>query len=131
VNHCNSFCHFKKFKLTEIFLELPVELRYTLNPENSGKSWKFAVGAKVGTLLKAYTKGKDWQDKTGASLYGPNYISKEYSKNFFNTTRLSFTGRVGYGNFSVFGSYNLTTMFKDNVAANIKLLQLGLCISGL
>ena len=123
--------HFKKFKLTEIFLELPVELRYTFNQENSGKSWKFAVGAKVGTLLKAYTKGKDWQDKNGASLYGPSYISKEFSKNFFNTTRLSFTGRVGYGNFSLSGAYTVTPALKSGFSPDLNTLSIGLTISGL
>jgi hypothetical protein len=123
--------HFAKFKLTEIFLELPVELRYTLNPENSGKSWKFAVGAKVGTLLKAYTKGKDLQDKNGVSLYGPTYISKEYSKNFFNTTRLSFTGRVGYGNFSLSAAYVVTPALKTGNSPDLNTLSVGLTVSGL
>ena len=41
------------------------------------------------------------------------------------------TARIGYGNFSLFGAYNLNIMFKDKVAANMKLLQLGLTISGL
>lgn len=81
--------HFNKFKFTEIFLEIPVELRYTLNPESPNKSWKFAVGAKVGTLLKAYTKGKDLQKDDNSSLYGPTYIEKQYSKKFFNGTRLA------------------------------------------
>jgi hypothetical protein len=123
--------HFKKFKLTEIFLELPVELRYTLNPENSGKSWKFAVGAKVGTLLKAYTKGKDWQDKNGASLYGSNYISKEYNKTYFNTTRLSFTGRIGYGIFSLSGAYTVTPALKSGFRPDLNTLSIGLTIGGL
>jgi hypothetical protein len=123
--------HFKKFKLTEIFLELPIELRYTLNPENSSKSWKFAVGAKVGTLLKAYTKGKDWQDKNGASLYATNYISKEYNKTYFNTTRLSFTGRVGYGNFSLSGAYTVTPALKTGFSPDLNTLSIGLTISGL
>ncbi|MFY7965531.1 MAG: outer membrane beta-barrel protein [Chitinophagaceae bacterium] len=123
--------HFAKFKLTQIFLELPVELRYTLNPENSGKSWKFAVGAKVGTLLKAYTKGKDWQDKNNISINGPSYISKEYSKNFFNTTRLSFTGRVGYGNFSLSAAYVVTPALKTGNSPDLNTLSIGLTVSGL
>jgi len=121
---------FNKFKVTEIFLELPVELRYTLNPENSGKSWKFALGAKVGTLLKAYTKGKDLQT-TGVSVYGPTYIEKEYSKKFFNSTRLSLTGRVGYGNFSLSGAYTLTTALKSGFGPEVNTLSIGLTVSGL
>src|SRR5438034_6041596 len=34
---------FKKNKLTNAWLEAPVELRYITNPENSNKSWKFAM----------------------------------------------------------------------------------------
>lgn len=123
---------FAKNKITEIFLELPVELRYTLNPENSNKSWKFAVGAKVGTLLKAYTKGKDLQDNKGVSLYGPTYIEKEYSKKYFNTTRLALTARVGYGNFSLSAGYTLTPAIKSGFTTkDINTLSIGLTISGL
>lgn len=123
--------HFSKFKVTEIFFELPVELRYTFNPTNYAKSWKFAVGAKVGTLIKAYTKGKDLQDKTGASIYGPSYIEKQYSKKFFNGTRLSVTGRIGYGNFSISGAYTLTPVLKAGFGPEMNTMSLGVTISGL
>jgi hypothetical protein len=58
-------------------------------------------------------------------------VAKENSKRYFNGSRLSLTGRVGYGNFSVFGSYQVNTFLKDGVGADIKPLQIGLCISGL
>ncbi len=123
--------HFSKFKVTEIFFELPVELRYTFNPTNYAKSWKVALGAKVGTLLKAYSKGKDLQDKTGASIYGPTYIEKAYSKKFFNGTRLSVTGRIGYGNFSISGAYSLTPVLKAGFGPEMNTTSLGVTISGL
>ena len=123
--------HFAKFKLTEIFLELPVEVRYTIDPENSNKSWKFAVGAKVGTLMKAYTKGKDLQDKNGNSVYGPGYIEKEFSKKFFTGTRLSVTGRVGYGNLSLSGAYTITPVISAGFGPEMNTLSLGITISGL
>lgn len=123
--------YFKKFKVTEIFLELPVELRFTSKPDNSAKCWKFAVGAKVGTLLKAYTKGKDLQESNGSSVYGQTYIEKEYSKKYFNSTRLSFTGRVGYGNFSLSGSYVVTPVIKSGYAQDFNTLSIGLTVSGL
>lgn len=123
---------FNKSKITEIFLELPVELRYTFNPENVSKSWKIAVGAKVGTLLKAYTKGKDLQDNKNVSLYGPTYIEKEYNKKFFNSTRLSLTGRVGYGHFSLSAAYTLTPVIKSGfTTTDINTLSIGLTVSGL
>ena len=121
--------HFKKYKLATAWLEAPIELRFSSNPMEDGKSVKFALGIKIGTLLNAHTKGKTWQDKSDKTLIA--YIQKENSKHFFNTTRLSATARVGYGHFSLFGSYSITPLFKDGVAAVIRPFTIGLAISGL
>lgn len=120
---------FKKYKVTTAYLELPVELRYTANPEKPNKTFKAAIGLKVGTLLKAQTKGKTLQDASGRNIN--DYTQKTSSKSYFNTTRLAATARLGYGYFSLFGSYNITSIFKDGVAADMKPLQIGLTISGL
>ncbi len=125
----DSVDHFKKYKLATAFLEIPLELRFTFDPENESKSIKAAFGVKVGTLLNVHTKGKTLLDRNGASLN--NYAAKETGKGFFNSTRLAATARVGYGNFSLFGSYQFNNIFKDGVAADIKLFQVGLNFSGL
>lgn len=125
----DSIDHFKKYKVTTAFLEIPLELRFTLKPEQETKSVKFAIGAKVGTLLNVHTKGKTLLDKNGGTLN--SYTAKETGKGFFNSTRLTATARIGYGNFSLFGSYQLNNIFKDGVAADIKLVQVGLNFSGL
>jgi len=123
--------NFNKFKLTTIFLEAPVELRYFANPENPNKSWKGAIGVKVGTLLKAYTKGKDLQNKAGQSIYGNSYIMKESSKKFFNSTKLAASARVGYGIFSLNFDYQITQTFKDGFGPGVHPYSIGLTISGL
>lgn len=125
--------HFDKLKITEIFLELPVELRYNFNnPSQPDKSWKMAIGAKVGTLLKAYTKGKNLVTSSGTSVYGPKYIEKDYNKTYFNATRLTFTGRVGYGMFSVNAAYTVTPVAKAGFfGTEMNTFSLGLCVSGL
>ena len=128
-NNLDSLDHFKKYKLTTAFLEIPVELRFAANPDNENKSIKAAIGFKVGTLLNVHTKGKTLQDKNDATLNG--YTAKETAKGFFNATRIAATARIGYGNFSVTGSYQLNNIFKDGVAADVKLFQIGLCVSGL
>ena len=87
--------------------------------------------AKVGTMLKAFTKGKDLQNKSGQSVYGVKYLVKESEKHFFNGTRLSLTGRVGYGHFSLHGSYQFTQLMKENVGPEIHPWTMGLTISGL
>lgn len=125
----NNLNHFKKYKLATAYLEIPLELRYTFDPVNERKSIKAAIGIKVGTMINAHTKGKTLQDNNDKTLY--SYTEKESSSHFFNSTRIAATARVGYGNFSVFGSYQVNNLFKDGVAPPVKLLQIGLCISGL
>lgn len=121
--------HFKKTKLNTTYLEAPIEFRYTANPLNSDKSFKFAIGAKVGTLIKAHTRNKDFENKSGNTLN--SYTMKESSKRFFNTTRLVGTARVGLGHFTLYGSYQITSLFKEGVAAEIRPFSIGLTISGL
>jgi len=128
-NNLDTSAHFSKYKVATTYAEIPVELRYCSDPENPNKSVKAAIGIKVGTLLSAHTKGKNWSDASDKTIN--SYTSKLSSKSYFNGTRLSATARVGYGNFTLFGSYSLTSAFKDNVAADIKVLQVGLTISGL
>ena len=125
----DSVDHFKKYKLTTAFLELPVELRYTFDPENESKSIKAAIGFKVGTVLNVHTKGKTLLDKNGATIN--SYTAKETAKGYFNGTRLAATARVGYGNFSIFASYQLNNILKDGVGPDMKLFQIGLNLSGL
>ncbi len=125
----DSANHFKKYKLTTVYAEAPVELRYTSHPENSNSSFKFALGAKVGQLINAHTKGKTLQSKSGTTVN--SYIVKENSKKFFNATRLAVTGRIGYGVLSLYGAYQITTFLKDATGAEIRPYSLGICISGL
>jgi hypothetical protein len=126
----DSVNHFKKFKLTTIFAEVPVELRFSSNPENANKSFKVALGVKVGTLLNAHTKGKTLQGKSGNVLN--NYIVKESSKKFFNSTRLAATARIGYGIFGLYGAYQITSLLKTGVGPEtVRPYSVGIYISGL
>lgn len=125
----DSADRFKKFKLATIFLEAPIELRYSSNPDNNNKSIKAALGIKVGTLVDAHTKGKNLENKGGQSLN--NYIQKEKAKKFFNTTRLAATARFGYGILSIYGAYQVTTLLKDGAGPDIRPFSVGIAISGL
>jgi len=121
--------HFKKYKLTTAYLEAPVELRFNSNPIENKRNIKVALGAKVGTLLSAGVKGKELLNSSDRTIN--SYTMKEKSKRFFNTTRLSLAGRVGYGPFSLFASYGITPVFKEGLGPQVKPLTIGLTISGL
>ena len=128
-NNLDTSARFTKYKLGTTYAEIPLELRYCSKPENPNKAIKLAIGVKAGLLLQGHTKGKNLVDAAGRVVQ--NYTEKIYSKNYFNTSRLSVTGRLGYGNVTVFGAYGITAIFKDNVAADMKLLQVGISVGGL
>ncbi|CAN5644183.1 hypothetical protein BH10BAC3_BH10BAC3_06520 [soil metagenome] len=123
--------HFKKYKISNTWAEVPIELRFVADPLHSGKSFKIALGAKVGTMIDAHTKGKNLVSSTGSSLYGTKYVEKEKSKKYFNSTRLAGTLRVGYGAFTVYGAYQITNLFKEGTGPTAHPFSIGLCIGGL
>jgi hypothetical protein len=125
----DSANRFKKYKLTTAFLELPLEFRFTAKPNSPAKSIKAAVGVKIGTAINVHTKGKSLQNKENRNIN--NSTLKETDRDFFNSTRLSVAGRVGFGNYSLFASYQINNLLKDGAGPAIKPLQVGICISGL
>ena len=125
----DSTNHFKKYKLATGYLEIPLEFRYFSKPLKPNKSLKAAIGLKAGTLINAHTKGKNLQDKNNNLVN--SYTEKENSKRFINGTRFMATARIGYGIFSLFGTYQLNNVLKDGAGPNMKLYQVGLTLSGL
>jgi hypothetical protein len=123
--------NFKKFKLANVWLEAPVELRFVKNPLNSNKSFKVAIGAKVGFMVSANAKGKNLQTQAGQSIYSNKYIVKEKERMFFNSTRLAATMRIGYGPFTLYGAYSVINLFKNGSGPIVKPFSIGLTISGL
>jgi hypothetical protein len=127
--------YFKKYKIATTFLEIPVELRFAADPDNTNKSWKVAVGGKIGTMLSAMTKGKNLMSSKGGVIN--NYTEKIKSKRYFNSTRLAVTGRISKGVFGVFGSYQVNQFIKDGAAGSgsplydVRPFTIGICISGL
>lgn len=120
--------HFKKTKLATAYLEAPIEFRYSAEP-STGKGMKFAVGVKVGTLINAHTRNAVLQDKGNSTLN--DYTMKETSKKFFNKARLSGNLRIGYGHWSLYGSYQFTPVFKDGQGPVVKPFSVGITLSGL
>lgn len=127
-NITGSTNSFKKFKVVLNYFEIPLELRYSANMENPNKGFRMAFGLKGGLLLNAHSKGKNEIDSDGSSVYGKSYINKEYSKRFFKNTRVSGTVRVGYGLFSVFGTYNLTPLLNTGAGPSLHPYSIGLGI---
>ena len=120
--------HYKKTKLATVFLEAPIELRFSSKPV-TGKGFKAALGVKVGTLLNAHTRNVKLQDKDNKELN--DFVMKESSKNFFNKNRLSVMARIGWGHITAYTSYSLTPVFRDGAGPVVRPYSIGITLSGL
>lgn len=114
--------NYKRYKVTTTYLEAPFEMRFFGNKENRNSGFKAAIGLRVGTLMGAHTKGKE---------DGTKIVYKVGSKNFLETWRFAGTVRVGYGNFTLMGTYNLNNLYKENQGPPVTPFSLGICITGL
>lgn len=115
---------YKKYKLTTAYLEAPFEIRFFGNKENRNKGFKMAMGLRVGTLVGAHTKGRRAVD-------GTKFVDKENTRRFLENWRFSGTARIGWGNFTLMGTYNLNSLYKAGSGPQITPYSIGLCISGL
>ena len=116
----DTITQYKKNKLETSFLEAPIELRYSARPDNMNKGW-------IGTLVGAKVKSKVDLDASGTG----GYISKEKDKRYLNTTRFALTARAGLGNLSFFGTYTVTSFFKEGLGPSVRPFSFGLALSGL
>lgn len=114
--------NYKRYKVTTTYLEAPFEFRFYGNRENRNRGFKAAVGLRVGTLLGTHVKGREESTKV-------NY--KENSRKYLETWRFAATARIGWGNISIYGAYNLTHLYKDGQGPEITPYQLGISLSGL
>lgn len=97
----------RKSMLVMNYLDIPVELRFSTNPDDPARSFKIGVGGRVGYLINAHTKIR----------YRENgEIKKLKDQQDFNLNRFRYSifMKVYIGNFNLFGYYNLNPLFENN-----------------
>ncbi len=115
---------YKKIKLNHTYIEAPLELRFFGNPYNRSMGFKAAVGFKVGILAGATSKVRH-------SVTGPLINEKVNSRRYNQSWKFAPTVRVGWGNVSIFGSYNITALYTTGLGPEVYPYSLGLTITGL
>ena len=115
---------YKRYKVNTVYLQAPFELRYYGNTGNHNKGFKAAIGVQVGALLGAHTKGI-------TSVGGSLFKEKVAGKKFISPWNFAATARIGYGHISLFGSYNITNVFRDANGPELTPFSMGICLSGL
>jgi hypothetical protein len=97
----------KKSMLAMNFIDIPVELRFSTNPDDPARSFKIGIGGRVGYLINAHTKIRYREDGD---------IKKLKTHQDFNLSRFRYSAflKIYMGNFAFFGVYNLNPMFESN-----------------
>ncbi len=100
-----DFGDVKKTKLAATYLEIPLELRFHANKKNFKKSFKVAVGGKLGILISSHTKIKYEKLDEGIKL--------KTKDNFeLNRFRYGLEGSIGFAGISVYYYYGLNSLFE-------------------
>ncbi len=97
----------KKSQLITNYIEVPLEICFRTNPEDPARSFKASVGGRVGYMFDSFTKIKYKED---------GEMKKLKDKQDFNLQKFRYgvSAKIGVGNFSLFGYYNLTDLFQKD-----------------
>lgn len=103
----------KKSQLITNYFEVPLEICFRTNPDDPARSFKISVGGRVGYLLDSFTKMKYKED---------GEVKKLKDKEDFQLSKFRYGvfAKIGAGNFSFFGNYNLTNLFEDGKSPSYK-----------
>ncbi len=101
-----GFSNLKKSHLVTNYIDLPLEIRYSTKPDDPARSFKISVGGRIGYMYDSFTKIKYKENSE---------VKKLKDKQDFNLTKFRYglTARIGVGNFSLFGYYNLTPLIEE------------------
>lgn len=107
----------KKTKLTVSYLTVPLLLECQI-PVNNGLNEFFISGGVIGGLnLGSHTKIKTKDSK-----------SKDHGSFNINPFQYSLAGRIGFKNVSIYGTYSLAPLFKDEKGPEVFPFSIGLSL---
>ena len=114
-------------KLTTVYLDIPIELRFRTRPIYKKRNLKLALGFKVGYSIQRYKKyeGDNFMLITEHSTV--KY--KTYKINNMLKYRYGVFARVGYGKFNLTAYYALIELFEKNKSVEIIPYSIGLSIT--
>jgi hypothetical protein len=98
--------NYSKNRLNACYVNIPLFLEFNTNNNDADKSFHFAAGAQFGyNIFKNKLKQK-------YELNGETYKRKIKDDFNVNPFKIDLITRIGYGDFSIFGTYALTTLFE-------------------
>jgi len=128
LRHDSSFTYatydsieYRKNRLRAMYIQAPIMLEFNTNP-SADRSFHVGVGVLLGynifdnKLKQKYEE--DGQDRK-------NVIKDDFN---INPLRYGFTTRIGYGHYSIFANYNVSTLFEQSQGPQMYPVQAGVHI---
>jgi hypothetical protein len=103
----DNYPNVKKSMVVTNFIDVPIEFRFSTNPNDPGRSFHVAIGGRVGYLYDSFNKIKYRSDGDTKKL-------KDKQNFFLNDFRYGAFFKVGVGNFTIFSYYNFTPVFQED-----------------
>ena len=100
--------HYRRNRLGMTYINVPLFLEFNTNNKDARNSFHFGAGMEFGyNIFNNVLKQKyELNDK----IY-KNKIKDDFNVNPF---RYDIIARIGYGNFTIYGQYSLSTLFAKN-----------------
>ncbi|HYG16702.1 MAG TPA: outer membrane beta-barrel protein [Bacteroidia bacterium] len=110
---------FIRNKLTTRFVSIPLGFQFKFNP-NARRSFHISLGMHAGYRLTSFFK----------KVYEDDGKRKKKTRDDFelNNFRYGAFVKVGYGNFTLFGNYVFTPLFRENAGPELNTVSFGLTI---
>ncbi|MBN2682385.1 MAG: outer membrane beta-barrel protein [Bacteroidales bacterium] len=117
---------YRNNKMTNVYVDIPFELRIRTTPNRKQKNFKIAAGVLVGYKLQSYHKyqGEDYHTYS----FGEYIKFKEYRIKNVSDLRYGIYGRIGYGKFSFFGFYSMSKVFQEQLGPSVTPYSIGISI---
>lgn len=115
---------YRKSKISTDYLDVPVELRFRIKPDERGKNFWIDPGFRFGVLISDFWKtqfynGSSWQK------------GKIYNTLNMDPIHYGISLRAGYYKFGVYAFYSLSDVFKENKGTKLTPLSIGICLTPL
>ncbi len=98
----------KKSMVVMNYFDVPLDIRFTLNPDDPNRSFKVSVGGRFGFLYDSFLKFKYREDGETKKL-------KDKQNYSLNPLRYGVSLKVGFGNFNAFGYYDFSPKWEKNL----------------
>lgn len=98
---------YKKSQINTNYLDIPIEIRWRSRKYDPKRSFKIAIGGKVGVMIDSKTKVKYNAD-------GESKTTKQKEKFELSSIRYGAYARIGFGGLSAFYYYSISDLFKKD-----------------